>query len=157
MNNNYHTQIDKQSNMLNEIAANNQLLQNNKNQALLQQMQAFSGTPINKNQMNPQLNAPINPQMNPQLNAPINPQMNPQLIQQLTPQQQMMYAQQLAQQAAQNQLYQQQQLNNNQQLPYQKQTQQQNADEEIELSEPKPDPKQKLNEIAQQVKQTQPD
>ena len=39
--NNYHTQMDKQSNnMLNEIAINNQLVP--------QQMQHFSGTPINK-------------------------------------------------------------------------------------------------------------
>lgn len=41
MNNNYHTQIGKNTNMLNEIAANNHLLQ--------QQMQNFQGTPINRN------------------------------------------------------------------------------------------------------------
>ncbi len=54
MNNNYHTQMDKQNNMLNEIAANNHLLQ--------QQMQNFQGTPINKNMVS-------NQQMNPQINS----------------------------------------------------------------------------------------
>lgn len=71
MNNNYHTQLDKQPNMLNEIAANNHLLQ--------QQMQNFPGTPINKSISN---NLPL---MNQQL--PVQPQMNqtfdPQQMQQL--------------------------------------------------------------------------
>ena len=132
MNNNYHTQLDKQNNMLNEIAANNQLLQNDKNTmamnpALLQQMQNFPGTPINKNSQ----------------------QITPQTMQQLTPQQQMLYAQQLA---LQNQIYQQQlnpNMNQYANQTYAKQPQPQ--DDEIELSEPKPDPKQKINEIAQQV------
>jgi hypothetical protein len=44
MNNNYHTQIDKpNNNILNEFAANNQLLQQ------AQQMQNFQGTIINRN------------------------------------------------------------------------------------------------------------
>lgn len=46
MNNNYHTQMDK-PNILNEIAANNNLLQT--------QIQNFQGTPINKNQSMQQL------------------------------------------------------------------------------------------------------
>lgn len=68
MNNNYHTQIDKQKNILNEIAANNQLLQQ------AQQMSNFQGTPIKNGTMPPM------PQMS---------QMN-----QMTPQQ-MMYLQQM--------------------------------------------------------------
>lgn len=41
MNNNYHTQLDKQSSILNDIAANNQLLQ--------QQIPNYAGTPISSN------------------------------------------------------------------------------------------------------------
>lgn len=133
MNNNYHTQLDKPSNMLNEIAASNKLLQGETaaTQALLpqqqmqimQNMQNFPGTPINKSQVNPQL------------------------LQQFNAQQQMLYAQQLAQQQAQqNQLYQQQL----QSQTYPKAPQQIDTDE-IELSEPKPEPKQ----IQQQPEPTQ--
>ncbi|XWV24883.1 hypothetical protein QJ856_gp0900 [Tupanvirus deep ocean] len=146
MNNNYHTQMDKQNNnMLNEIAASNHLLQ--------QQMQNFQGTPINKGQPNPQLNTmTMNPAtmnqtaMNPATMNPtaINPTamnpaaMNPQLMQQL-------YAQQMAQQAQQNQLYQQQQrLNNQSNQQYQQQQQPIADDDEIELSDSKPEPKQKI-------------
>jgi len=50
MNNNYHTQVDKQ-NMLNEIAANKQLLQQNQQNPNLQ---SFPGTPINRNMQNMQ-------------------------------------------------------------------------------------------------------
>ncbi|XWV26131.1 hypothetical protein QJ857_gp0949 [Tupanvirus soda lake] len=156
MNNNYHTQMDKQNNnMLNEIAASNHLLQ--------QQMQNFQGTPINKSQQpNQQINAmamnpatmnpaAINPAtMNPATMNPaaMNPAtMNPQLMQQL-------YAQQMAQQAQQNQLYQQQQqkLNNqtNQQFPQQQPIA---DDDEIELSDTKPEPKQKAS--TQDTKQPQ--
>lgn len=82
MNNNYHTQIDKQ-NMLNEIAQNNHLLQ----------QQSFQGTPVGKNQSQNQSQGQSQ-----------NPQ-STQLMQQL-------YTQQAAQQATQNQLYN-QQMNNN--------------------------------------------
>ena len=129
MNNNYHTQMDKQNNnMLNEIAANNNLLQQQQQQQQ-QQMQHFQGTLINKNnQPNTQMNIPTNQQVlrqiNPQPNVGTNLQMNPnpQIMQQ-----QMAYAHQLSQQAQQNQLYQ-QHMNNNIQ---------QNENDEIELSEPK--------------------
>lgn len=53
MNNNYHTQMDKQ-NILNEIAANNNLLQ--------QQMQNFPGTPINKPMVQTPSMQPLTPQ-----------------------------------------------------------------------------------------------
>ena len=63
MNNNYHTQMDK-PNMLNEIAANNHLMQN------------FSGTPINKNQqMQSQMQSQIPAQMQSQMPSQIPPQM----------------------------------------------------------------------------------
>lgn len=80
MTNNYHTQLDKHNNMLNEIAANNKLLQNEPSgqlnqqlaQQLLQQqqqlqmlqnMQNFTGTPITKPQQNPQIVNPEPPKM----------------------------------------------------------------------------------------------
>ena len=169
MNNNYHTQMDKQNNMLNEIAANNQLLhtdiarmdprenpqlaternsinmnlQQLQQQLNLQNLQNLQGTPINKGNSLPQ-------------QVP-NPQLTPQQA----------YAQQLVQQQAhQNQLYQQQQQQ--QQLPaigqYSNQSVQQQIpadNDEIELSEPKVEAKPRQNpEIkneskVQQIQQVQ--
>lgn len=103
MNNNYYTQMDKQNNILNEVASNNNLLQH--------QMQNFQGTPINKNQ--PQI---------------------PQYIPQQIPQQIPYNNQSMTQQ---NQFYQ-QQLNN---IPYQSKNNN-NANDEIELTEPNIETKQ---------------
>lgn len=103
MNNNYHTQMDKQNNMLNEVAANNNLLQ--------QQMQNFQGTPINK---------------------------TVQQTQQLTPQQ-IMYAQMMQQ----NQKMVPQGPQGPQSQPFQ-QTQLQ-TDDEIDLSDIKPESKPENN------------
>lgn len=114
MNNNYHTQMDKQ-NILNEVAANNNLLQ--------QQMQHYQGTPINKPHTIPQA-----------VTQPLP-------MQQLTPQQ-IMYTQMLQQQqnhrvgsSDAGQIFttipQQQELQQLQQL-------QQSSNDEIELSDTKP-------------------
>lgn len=162
MNNNYHTQMDKQTNMLNEIAANNQLLQNDKSQALIQQMQNFQGTPVNKTQptqknlpqMNPQTAqmAQMNPQMAQmaqQMNPQLMQQMNPQLMQQMNPQ----LMQQMAREQVERQVLAQQPYATH--LMNQQQQEKQIDNDEIELSEAKPDPKQKLNEIAQQVNKQQ--
>jgi len=147
MNNNYHTQLDKSNNMLQEIAASKQLLQ----QPSISNIQ---GTPINKSippmnpqtmaqmnqqynpqlnqQFNPQLNQQFNPQLNQQLNSQLNPQLNPQVNPQLNPQamQQMM------------QYYQQQQMAK-QIGP--NQSKENNEDDELELSDGKPEPKQVEN------------
>ncbi|MEM0354062.1 MAG: hypothetical protein QXW79_00635 [Thermoplasmata archaeon] len=47
MNNNYHTQLNKQNNILNEVAANNQLLQNTLSS--LNSQGGYHGVTINKN------------------------------------------------------------------------------------------------------------
>lgn len=80
MNNNYHTQLEKQNNMLNEIAANNQLLQ--------PQMQNFQGTPINRNPVQnpnqlPNMSYnPMQPPMQPSIQQPMYPQPTQQPVQQ---------------------------------------------------------------------------
>lgn len=81
MNNNYHTQIDK-NNMLNEIAADKHLLQKQQN---------YQGTPINHHH-------PSQAQLLQQLQLQMTQQQLQQLNQQQLNQQQMLYAQQLAQQ-----------------------------------------------------------
>ena len=100
--------MEKTPNMLNEIAANNQLLQNND---VMRQMQNFQGTPINKISL-------------PQQSQP---------------------------QLQQSQLQQSQQPQIQQQPTYYTPSSKQ---DEIELSDPKPTPKEKLNEISQQVKRS---
>lgn len=137
--NNYHTQMDKQPNMLNEIAANNQLLQ--------QQLQTFQGTPINKipqQQMPQQIPQPMQQQMQQPMNQQMPQQMNqqmPQPMQQQMPQQIQQPMHQPVANARQinyqqpNQLYQQP---NNQQYVNQTYSQPQqipNDNDEIELSE----------------------
>lgn len=142
MNNNYHTQMDKPNNILNEIAANNQLLHNdlsrenpqiatNRNhdamiqQLQLQNLQNFPGTPINKGNQLVQMQ---------------NPQMTQQMQQQI-----------LAQQQQQNQIYQQPQIPGLGQYPnpqypskvIQAPLQQLNDNDEIELSEPRVEIKQR--------------
>jgi hypothetical protein len=135
MNNNYHTQIDKQNNMLTEIAASNQLLQKT------QQMQNFQGTPIRQNtQPAPQVNPQTNQQMMPQYAQ------NPQQLQQ-----QFIIAQQLAQQAQQGNMYPQQQINMPPAaLPNVQSNPQYNDNDEIELSDPRPRPKQPTQLLQEQ-------
>ena len=152
MNNNYHTQLDKSNNMLNEIAANSNLLQ--------QQMQNFPGTPINKGTQTAQANLQLNPQL---------AQLTPQQLQQ-----QLAYTQQQLAQAQQAALYQ-QQLNNSAQFSTQTHAKDAYAKDayqalppdidEIELSEAKPLPTyknvpeeqpQQSSQQAQQMQQSQP-
>lgn len=150
MNNNYHTQLDKQNNMLNEIAANNQLLQQQ-----AQQMANFQGTPIRSGSGTQQVTQSV------QNMLPTS---------QMT-QQQMAYAQQLHNtQQTMNQMYPNQmqqipQMNQNQM--FQRENYQSIQDkintqtvpiddtDEIELSESKPEPKQKIANIQPQNQQLQ--
>lgn len=136
MNNNYHTQIDKQ-NILMDVASSNNLLQ--------QQVQNYQGTPIKKTtNLNPQLNQQQSiyqqqmnqQQMNQQLNTQVNqqqiiPPLNQQINQQQFNQQQPIYQHQLNQQNA--PIYQQSNQNNSYiNVP-------KNEEDEIDLSEPKPE------------------
>jgi hypothetical protein len=148
MSNNYHTQMENKSNMLNEIAANNKLLQAqqlNTNPINPAPMTAFSGTPINRG------NHLTQPQMTPQ-------QMQQMLLMQQMAQQQQMTPQQLMAIQQQFALAQQQaQLQSNggsgehakyglPQPPHNKESMDRVDDtDEIELSEQKPISSQPIN------------
>lgn len=108
MSNNYHTQMEHKPNMLNEIAAQKQLLQPQQ----IQQMAGFQGTPINRQQPIQQGLMPAQPG------------------QVMTPQQIMMMQQQMQAQ--------QQQIQHMHQQQMQQQQVQTQSHDEIELSEQKP-------------------
>lgn len=126
-NNNYHTQINKQNSVLNEVANNNQLLQQ------LNYMQNFQGTPVRNNtnqQQNPNMTQPLNSnipqQLNPNTSQP-NSNFNP-------PQQNQMHSGQFPQNYNQYQAPAQNYSNDNQR-PRSTRVQ-----DEIELSEDPSDP-----------------